>query len=116
MEKSLYIVMPAYNEAENIKQTIDTWYPIVEKHSANGRSRFVIINDGSKDDTFRIMQEYAQTRPLFQPLTKPIGDNNPKAIVTSYDFQGMSEFLAAYAYTPVYSTGSYQIYMQSQEN
>ena len=53
---------------------------------------------------------------IFDEFYAEIGDNNPKAIVTSYDFRGMSEFLEAYAYTPVYSTGSYQIYMQSQEN
>ena len=53
---------------------------------------------------------------IFDEFYAEIGDNDPKAIVTSYDFQGMSEFLEAYAYTPVYSTGSYQIYMQSQEN
>ena len=29
---NLYIVIPAYNEEENIKQTIDDWYPVVEKH------------------------------------------------------------------------------------
>lgn len=73
MEKVLYIVMPAYNEAENIENTIDAWYPIVEKHAANGLSRLVIINDGSKDNTYSIMQEYAKIRPLFQPLTKPNG-------------------------------------------
>lgn len=53
---------------------------------------------------------------IFDEFYAEIGDNNPKAIVTSYDFRGMSEFLEAYAYTPVYSTGSHQIYMQSQEN
>ena len=29
---NLYIVIPAYNEESNIKQTIDDWYPIVEKY------------------------------------------------------------------------------------
>lgn len=32
----LYIVIPAYNEAENIKNVIEAWYPIVEKHSGGG--------------------------------------------------------------------------------
>lgn len=72
MEK-LYIVIPAYNEAENIKQVINDWYPIVEKYSGNGESRLVIINDGSKDNTFEIMEEYAKTRPLLMPITKPNG-------------------------------------------
>lgn len=72
MEK-LYIVIPAYNEEANIKEVIDEWYPIVEKYNGDGESRLVIINDGSKDHTYEIMCEYAKTRPLFTPLTKPNG-------------------------------------------
>ena len=30
MEK-FYFVMPAYNESENIKDTIAQWYPVVDK-------------------------------------------------------------------------------------
>lgn len=72
MEK-LYIVIPAYNEEANIKEVIDEWYPIIEKYHGDGESRLVIINDGSKDHTYEIMCEYAKTRPLFTPLTKPNG-------------------------------------------
>ncbi|MGN0141786.1 MAG: glycosyltransferase family 2 protein [Roseburia sp.] len=69
----LYIVIPAYNEEENIRQVIDDWYPVVEAHNGNGESRLVIIDDGSKDATYAIMQEYAKERPLFEPVTKPNG-------------------------------------------
>lgn len=69
----LFIVIPAYNEEENIKQVIDDWYPVVEAHNGNGESRLVIIDDGSKDSTFQIMQEYAKERPMFEPITKPNG-------------------------------------------
>lgn len=65
----LYIVMPAYNEKENIKQVIDSWYPIVESHGDD--SRLVIVDDGSRDGTYELIQEYAEKLPLFQPLTKP---------------------------------------------
>lgn len=68
--EKLYIVIPAYNEEDNIGNVIDDWYPIVEKHNGNQESRLLIIDDGSKDKTFGIMQEYAKTRPLFQPVTK----------------------------------------------
>ena len=54
MEK-LYVIIPAYNEGMNIEQCIDDWYPIVERHNGNGESRLVIINDGSKDNTYEIM-------------------------------------------------------------
>lgn len=74
---TLYIIVPAYNESENIGKLIDDWYPVVEKHDGGGTSRLVIINDGSKDNTYDIMQEYAKDRPLFLPLTKPNGGHGP---------------------------------------
>lgn len=65
----LYLVMPAYNEAANIRQVIRDWYPIVEKFGGEG-SRLVIFDDGSKDETFSIMLEEKKNRPLFEPITK----------------------------------------------
>lgn len=73
-EKSLdklYIVIPAYNEEANIGAVIKDWYPIVEK-LGNG-SRLVIIDDGSKDSTYKIMQEFASNKEAFEPITKPNG-------------------------------------------
>ena len=67
----LYIVIPAYNEEENIRNIIDEWYQITEK-IGNG-SKLVIIDDGSRDATYSIMKEEAKTRPGFEPLTKPNG-------------------------------------------
>lgn len=65
---TLYIVIPAYNEKATIGQVIEDWYPIVEKISFD--SRLVIINDGSKDNTYEIMKKYSKDRPQFIPLTK----------------------------------------------
>lgn len=69
----LYIVIPAYNEEENICQLIDDWYPVVEKHNGDGKSRMLVVNDGSKDHTFDILQSRAEKMPLLLPLTKPNG-------------------------------------------
>lgn len=67
----LYIVIPAYNEEENIKSVIEDWYPIVEK--LGNDSRLVIIDDGSKDSTYNIMKQYAKKLEAFEPVTKPNG-------------------------------------------
>ena len=67
----LYIVIPAYNEEENIEQVIRDWYPVVERHSAEGTSRLVVIDDGSKDGTYKILQEYQKKYPLLEAVTKP---------------------------------------------
>ena len=70
--ETIYIVMPAYNEAENIKETIKQWYPIVEDLSKQGvEAKLVIANDGSKDNTLEIMNEQKGDHPLFLPLDKP---------------------------------------------
>ena len=66
----LYIVMPAYNEEENIQSVLNEWYPIIEKHNGNGASRLVVLNDGSKDHTKEIIEEFAKDHPLFVPISK----------------------------------------------
>lgn len=74
MEK-FYFVMPAYNEAENIKETITEWYSIVEKINSkdNCEAVLAIANDGSKDKTFQIMESVKDEYPLFEPINKPNG-------------------------------------------
>lgn len=68
----LYIVMPAYNEEENIHAVVEDWYPIIEQVAkGNPESRLVIVDDGSKDQTYKILEELAKDRPYLQPITKP---------------------------------------------
>lgn len=69
----LFIIVPAYNEAENIEKFINDWYPIVEKHNGDEGSRLVVIDDSSKDETYCILKQLAQSRPFLQPLTKSNG-------------------------------------------
>lgn len=67
----LYIVIPAYNEEENVEKVVREWYPIVEK-IGNG-SKLVVIDDGSKDHTYELMKKLAKDLPAFEPITKPNG-------------------------------------------
>ena len=64
----IYFVMPAYNEAENIEETVKQWYPVVKKSGKD--CRLIIANDGSKDDTFAIMDSLRSQYPQFEPLNK----------------------------------------------
>ncbi len=68
---SLYIVMPAYNEAMGIETTLEQWYPIVERVGPD--SRLVVIDDGSKDGTFDILRRFAVDHPQLIAITKPNG-------------------------------------------
>ncbi len=69
---TLYIVMPAYNEEANIAEVIREWHPVCEKIQAEGHTaKLIIANDGSKDNTFAIMQGLQSQYPLLVPLDKP---------------------------------------------
>ena len=83
--ENLYIVIPAYNEAENIEACVRDWYPIIEKHNGNGNSRLVIINDGSKDNTLDILLKMAETKPFLQPLDK-INGGHGSAVLYGYRY------------------------------
>ncbi len=68
MSEVLYIVMPAYNEADNIRSVVQQWHPVVEKIGNN--SKLVIFNDGSKDNTYEKMLELTKEYPCFVAETK----------------------------------------------
>lgn len=70
MEK-LYMIIPAYNEQENIEEVVKDWYPVVEQ--CGEESRLVIIDDGSKDATYEKLLELAKDCPQLEPLHKENG-------------------------------------------
>lgn len=67
---TLYMVIPAYNEEENIADVIKGWYPIVKKYGSKN-SRLVILNDGSKDNTSKIVSDLKKKMPLLDIVNKP---------------------------------------------
>lgn len=66
---TLYIVIPAYNESENIWNVIEEWYPIIEKFGS-AYSRLIIVDDGSKDCTFSILKKAEGIYPKLIALAK----------------------------------------------
>lgn len=83
--ESLYIVIPAYNEEKNVKNVIDEWYPVVERYSGDGRSRLVIVNDGSRDSTREIAEKCIKTKPLACLLNKENGGHGT-AVLYGYRY------------------------------
>ena len=72
MKETIYFVLPAYNEEANIEDVIKQWHPICVRINAEGNvAKLVIANDGSKDNTYTIMQQLQTKYPLLEPLDKP---------------------------------------------
>lgn len=66
--ENLYIIIPAYNEEENIEAVVREWHEVVKRVSLE--SRLVIIDDGSKDRTFEKLQELKSELTQLEALTK----------------------------------------------
>lgn len=64
----LYVVIPAYNEEDNIEAVVSSWYQIVKKVGEN--SRLLIIDDGSKDSTYQILKRLSNTLSQLIVITK----------------------------------------------
>lgn len=69
MNDSLFIVMPAYNEAAIIENTIKEWYPKLEL--ADDDSKLVIAEGGSSDETYEILIRLKKNYPKLVIACKP---------------------------------------------
>jgi len=67
----LYIIIPAYNEEQNIEEVVKGWHEIVEKIGNN--SKLVIINDGSKDNTLQKLNTLKDNLKCLEVLDKENG-------------------------------------------
>jgi glycosyltransferase involved in cell wall biosynthesis len=67
---SLSIVIPAYNEERRLPQTLRR----VLDWLAKGNFRFrelIVVDDGSRDGTVRLVEEFAQTNPTLRLVRNP---------------------------------------------
>lgn len=81
---SLYIVMPAYNEEENIEKVVEDWYRILEGKSEN--SKLVIADYGSKDRTHEILEKLGKEKlPKLEVLQTTNQFHGPK-VIALYDY------------------------------
>lgn len=79
----LYIIIPAYNESQNICEVMNEWYEIIENQ--NKESRLVIIDDGSTDTTYETARQYAKRHPKLIVLKKKNAGHGP-AVLYGYRY------------------------------
>ena len=76
----LFIVVPAYNEQDNIEETVKQWHKVFDNIDASKDSKLVIINDGSKDNTYDILLKLQKKYYHLLPLTKKNQGHGPTLI------------------------------------
>lgn len=75
---TLYIVMPAYNEEENIEDVVISWYQNLKFGSKD--SKIIIADSGSTDQTHKILKNLQKKYPELIILSKGLKQHGPKLI------------------------------------
>ena len=69
MSKILYLVIPCYNEEEVLpltkKELKEKMESLIKEKKISKDSKVMIVNDGSKDKTWELIEEYHNEDPLF---------------------------------------------------
>ncbi|NLK70024.1 MAG: glycosyltransferase family 2 protein [Clostridiales bacterium] len=68
----LYLVIPCYNEQEVLpetsKQLLEKMNSLINKGKISDKSRIVLVDDGSRDETWKIIEKLHEDNPLFQGI------------------------------------------------
>ena len=75
---SVFIVMPAYNEQENIEEVVTSWYSMLDGKS--DESRLVIADSGSSDNTHAILKNMMDIYPKIVVLSNTNRYHGPKVL------------------------------------
>lgn len=78
LNDNLYILLPAYNEAENIEDVIKSWYPLLE--GKGEASKIVVDDSGSTDSTHEILLKLQCGYPKLKICSNPQTQHGPKVI------------------------------------
>ena len=62
----LSVVIPAYNEALNLPDTLSAFYD--ELHKNDIEHELLVVNDNSKDNTIEVIKELQQTMPTIRTI------------------------------------------------
>jgi glycosyltransferase involved in cell wall biosynthesis len=81
--RELLVVMPVYNEEANIGTVLDEWTDQLAGH-ASGLA-FVIINDGSKDNTQAILEDYGRAQPEWFAVVRKPNSGHGNSCRVGYD-------------------------------
>ena len=79
----LFIVIPAYNESENIETVVKEWHSVALRYG--NESKLVVVNDGSRDNTLEILYKLKPHYKRLIVLDKPNGGHG-SAVTYGYKY------------------------------
>src|SRR3989338_3237314 len=80
----LSLIVPCYNEEEGISNLQKQLDPILDKLSKSYELELIFVDDGSKDNTLELLQQYFGQRKYTQILKHEVNQNLGAAIRTGF--------------------------------
>ena len=81
---SVSIILPAYNEALIVQKSLRILCDYMKTLETAYRWEIVLVNDGSKDDTGRLAQEFARQNENVTVLTHPTNFGMGQALISAF--------------------------------
>jgi glycosyltransferase involved in cell wall biosynthesis len=82
MKPSISLVLPAYNEAENIEPMVAEATPALE--SVSDDFEIIVVDDGSADDTAGVSGRVAESNPHVRLIQHPVNRGFGAAVFTGF--------------------------------
>lgn len=97
MEKTLYLVVPCYNEEEVLEETTkrltEKFNTLIEEKLISKDSKVLYVNDGSKDKTWNLITDISKNNKLFTGISLSRNRGHQNALVagllTAVDYADM---------------------------
>lgn len=78
------LVIPAYNEADGVQQTVDKLRPVLAQLRQQHTVDVVFVNDGSRDDTEALLRHAFADDPGVQVVSHPVNRGLGAALRTGF--------------------------------
>jgi glycosyltransferase involved in cell wall biosynthesis len=82
MKPSISLVLPAYNEADNIEPMVAEATPALEAVADD--YEIIVVNDGSADDTSAVTRRVMETHPHVRLVEHPVNQGFGAAVFTGF--------------------------------
>jgi dolichol-phosphate mannosyltransferase len=93
-QRTLFIVLPAYNEAENLPRQLETLRETMT--ATRDHYRVIVVDDGSRDATAQVAETFAEAMPLTlvrHPVNQGLGAALRDGLAEALDQAGESDIV-----------------------
>ena len=86
-EREIVVILPAYNEEDNIPALLERWHQQEELLRKKGlRLKVLVVNDGSRDGTISLLPEMSQKHSFMRYVSHDGNQGLGQALTTGIHY------------------------------